>query len=187
MSEYVQIRPDQQWPRYEVFKQDKDGKAHQAVGSVHAADPEHALLNARNIFVRRPSAVSLWVARADHILSRTAEELAADPGWLAAPDEEGELAEYALFRKESQRRSMTFVAHIGDVAAHSAREALRLGIEKFPADEVWVWWVVPLSALHRTDEEDVPSWFEPAVDKKYRNQSSYGFVSSRRQGRKQTG
>ena len=58
---------DTQWPRYEVFKQDKPGKPHEAVGSVHAPDAEMAMLNARNVFVRRPSAVSLWVVAADVI------------------------------------------------------------------------------------------------------------------------
>ncbi|MCX7601844.1 MAG: phenylacetic acid degradation protein, partial [Meiothermus sp.] len=67
---------DTQWPRWEVFKQDTPSKPHQAVGSVHAADPQHALLTARNIFARRPQAVSMWVARADDIFSWTKEEIA---------------------------------------------------------------------------------------------------------------
>ena len=43
---------DTQWPRWEVFKQDTPKKPHQAVGTVHATDPEHALLTARNVFAR---------------------------------------------------------------------------------------------------------------------------------------
>ena len=72
---------DSQWPRWEVFKQDTLSKPYQAVGSVHAADPEHALLNARNVFVRRPQAVSLWVAPADTIFSMTEEELEKNLDW----------------------------------------------------------------------------------------------------------
>ena len=183
MSEYVQVRPDQQWPRYEVFKQDRPGKPHQAVGTVHAADPAHALLNARNVFVRRPSAVSLWVVRADQIMSRTAQELAENPDWLEAESESGEQTSYLLFNKASQRRSMTFVEHVGEVQAVSARAALRKGIAEYGNDKVWVWWVIPAGAFHRSNDEDIESWFEPARDKNYRNQSSYGFVSARRQGK----
>ena len=185
MSDYVQPRPDQQWPRYEVFKQDRYDRPHQAVGTVHAADPAHALLSARNVFVRRPAAVSLWVVAADQILSRTAQELAEDPAWLAAPDDEpGPAIPYFIFRKDSQRRSMTFVEHVGEIEACSAREALREAIDCFAAADVWVWWVVPAGAIQRSDDEDIESWFNPAVDKTYRNQSSYGFVSARRSSRK---
>ena len=47
-------------------------KVHQAVGSVHAADPQHALFTARSVFARRPAAVSLWAVREDDILLRDA-------------------------------------------------------------------------------------------------------------------
>ena len=187
MSDYVQPRPDRQWPRYEVFKQDRLDKPHQAVGTVHAADPAHALLSARNLFVRRPAAVSLWVVAAEAILRRTAEELAADPAWLSAPDDDtGEAIPYFIFCKQSQRRSMTFVEHIGEVEACSAREALRAAVDRFGTADAWVWWVVPAGAIQRSDDEDIESWFAPAVDKTYRNQSSYGFVSARRPSRRAT-
>ena len=45
-----------EWPRFEVIKQDTERSLPQMVGSVHATDPEHALLVARHVFVRRPSA-----------------------------------------------------------------------------------------------------------------------------------
>jgi ring-1,2-phenylacetyl-CoA epoxidase subunit PaaB len=66
---------DTQWPRYQVFLQEKQGEPHQDAGSVHAPDPEMALLNARDVFVRRPECVSLWVVEANRIYSRTAEGL----------------------------------------------------------------------------------------------------------------
>ena len=58
-----------------MFKQDAAGKVHQAVGSVHATDPEHALFTARSVFARRPAAVSLWAVREHDICSMTREEL----------------------------------------------------------------------------------------------------------------
>ena len=70
--------PDTQWPRYEVFQQSRPGGPYQSVGSVHAPDAEIALQNARDVFVRRPQTVSLWVVPAEQILARTQEELEED-------------------------------------------------------------------------------------------------------------
>lgn len=169
---------DTQWPRWEVFKQDSPRKPHQAVGTVHAPDAETALLEARNVFVRRPSAVSLWLCRADVVFSRTAEQLA-----VAAPptDATGELQTYLIFRKTNQRRSMTFVDHAGEVEATSPEQALAHAVQTFAADgPTWVWWVVPAAAVMRSDDVDPAAWFAPALNKKYRQQSAYGFVSPRR-------
>jgi len=166
-----------QWPRWEVFKQDAPGKPHQAVGSVHAVDPQHALVTARSVFARRPNAVSMWVVPATSILARTAEELEGEvPG--AGPA--GTTERFLVFRKTSHRRSMTFVDHAGEVEATSPEEALGLARERFQAAPTLAWWIVPASALTRSDESDeaVESWFAPARDKTYRQQSAYGLVGS---------
>ena len=174
---------DTQWPRYEVFKQDKDGKPHEAVGSVHAPDGEMALLNARDVFVRRPSAVSLWVVPDSAIYSVTAEELAAG---IALP-EAGETQSFLVFTKRSQRRSMTFVKHVGEVTAVTPQHALQQAIthEEFEPDKVWVWWIVPATAVTRSDDDEatIASMFTPAHDKTYRQQAHYGFVSPTRKTR----
>ncbi len=179
---------DTQWPRFEVLKQDAPGKPHQAVGSVHAPDLEMALLMARDVFVRRPRCHSLWVAPAEAIFSVTQEELDAHPPWLTAPTAaEADETTYLVFRKTSQRRSMTFVEHVGDVTASSPQAALRLGLTRFAAVPTWVWWVIPAGAVAQSQEEDSASWFEPADDKTYRHQSAYGLVSPRRQRRTPAG
>lgn len=169
-----------QWPRWEVFKQDTPRKPHQAVGSVHAPDAETALLTARNVFVRRPKAVSLWIAPAEAILSVTREELA---NGIENADEHSLSATYFVFNKTSQRRSMTFVDYVGEVTATSAYDALQVAIAQFGDDGVWVWWIVPQDEIIESAETDIASWFAPAKDKKYRQQSAYGFVSPRRKGR----
>jgi ring-1,2-phenylacetyl-CoA epoxidase subunit PaaB len=171
---------DTQWPRYEVFKKDNERKVHEAVGSVHAPDLEMALLAARNVFVRRPSAVSLWVVAAEAILSRTAEELAADPPVLS--EVRGETETFLVFTKQSQRRSMTFVKHVGEVRADTAVSALARAYHDpaFEPEGVFVWWVVPSTAVLRSDDENIESMFAPAKDKTYRQQSAYGFISPRR-------
>ncbi len=60
---------DTEWPVWEVFQQEKRGDPHIHVGSVHAPDAELALLEAREQYVRRGTAVSLWVAPADAIVA----------------------------------------------------------------------------------------------------------------------
>lgn len=174
---------DTQWPRYEVFKQDKANKVHEAIGSVHASDDQMALLNARDVFVRRPSAVSLWVVPAEEILTVTAEELAtAEPGDLLLMEDEGEQERFVVCNRRTQRRSMVAVSYVGEVTAGSKEEALRLALadEAFGGADVWVWWVFPQAAVTASEEDDVASMFAPALDKTYRQQSAYGFVGPRR-------
>jgi len=170
---------DTQWPRWEVFKQDTPHKPHQAVGSVHAADPQHALLTARNIFARRPQAVSMWVVRADDIFSRTKEELAADPVNMES-EKTAALRPYVVFRKTSHRRSMTFVDYVGEVSARSPEEALKQARAKFTDVEALAWWIVPADRLTKSDpsNETIESWFAPAKEKTYKQQQYYATVGS---------
>lgn len=58
---------DTQWPVYEVFHQPTRGDAHVHVGSVHATDPEMALLLAKEQYARRQACVNLWVVPAESI------------------------------------------------------------------------------------------------------------------------
>ena len=171
---------DTQWPRYEVFKQDSPDKPHQAVGSVHAPDGEAALLLARDVFVRRPKCVSLWVAPAGAIFSRTHQELETEP--LAEPIPAGTAPQlYHIFRKSNQRRAMTFVDWLGQLEAQSASQALHQAIAQFNDEPAYVWWVVPEAAIVRSQEEDVESLFALQQNKSYRHQSAYGTVAPTRQ------
>lgn len=176
---------DTQWPRWEVFKQDSPNKLHQSVGSVHAVDSEHALLNAREVFARRPKAVSMWVARADAIFALTAEEWTENPNWH---EEEGQaearpMQSYTVFRKSNQRRGMTFVDYVGEVEATTLKQALQQAMTRFTDTPAFAWWVVPTQAIARSDADVVESWFAPAATKTYKQQSAYGLVSSRRKGK----
>ena len=67
----------QEWPLYEVFIRSKSGLSHRHAGSVHAADDQMALDNARDTYTRRNEGVSIWVVRSDRIV-------ASDPGEAAA-------------------------------------------------------------------------------------------------------
>ena len=72
------------WPLYEVFVRGKRGLNHVHVGSLHAADDEMALHNARDVYTRRNEGVSLWVVRADHITASSPAE--KDPFFAPAGD-----------------------------------------------------------------------------------------------------
>ena len=169
---------DTQWPRYQVFQQDRPDQPHRAVGTVHAADAEMALLNARDVYARRPRWHSAWVVADARIFRKTAEELAAGDAWRQAPP--GSEEPYLVFQKRSQRRSMTFTDHVGEVRAASPQAALALALARFDGDGVTVWWVVAAAAITRSDPADVDSWFEPIREKTYRQQSFYGNVSPAR-------
>lgn len=165
---------DTQWSRFEVFQQSREGAPVHNVGSVHAPDEEMALQNARDVFVRRPQTLRLWVVPAREIFTRTRQELENDPAWReemvtkAVPPKQ-----YHVFRKTSQRRSMNFVSHAGEVEAPTPVQALEKAIELFGDETVYVWWIVPADAVIASDDEDAESMFAPAHDKEFRMPSDY--------------
>jgi ring-1,2-phenylacetyl-CoA epoxidase subunit PaaB len=167
---------DTQWPRFEVFIQEREDRPHQNVGSVHAPDAEMALQNARDVFVRRPDCLSLWVVPAAAILARTAEQLAAEPPEDDAPVDADE-EPYLVFQKQGQRRAMTFVRHAGEVRASSPVEALQRAMTTFASPAIFVWWVCPAGAIVASGGEDVASMFAPAQEKSYRLPHEYRVVS----------
>jgi len=56
-----------EWPLFEVFVRSKNGLEHRHVGSLHAADEEMALENARDVYTRRQEGVSIWVVASKHV------------------------------------------------------------------------------------------------------------------------
>jgi ring-1,2-phenylacetyl-CoA epoxidase subunit PaaB len=67
----------QEWPLYEVFIRSRSGLSHRHAGSVHAADDEMALNNARDTYTRRSEGVSIWVVRSSQIVASDPAETAA--------------------------------------------------------------------------------------------------------------
>lgn len=57
----------QEWPLWEVFIRSKSGLDHKHVGSLHAADVEMAIENARDVYTRRMEGVSIWVVESKNI------------------------------------------------------------------------------------------------------------------------
>lgn len=58
-----------EWPLWEVFIRSKNGLEHRHVGSLHAADAEMAMSNARDVYTRREEGVSIWVVASKDILA----------------------------------------------------------------------------------------------------------------------
>jgi ring-1,2-phenylacetyl-CoA epoxidase subunit PaaB len=52
---------------WEVFVRARRGISHVHIGSLHAADAETALQNARDVYTRRGEGVSVWVVPSDEI------------------------------------------------------------------------------------------------------------------------
>lgn len=81
-----------EWPLWEVFVRSKKGLEHRHFGSLHAADQEMALKNARDVYTRRKEGVSIWVVPSTAIKASN-------------PDQNGEFFEPA---KDKVYRHPTF-------------------------------------------------------------------------------
>lgn len=68
---------NKEWPLWEVFIRSKNGLAHRHAGSVHAADAQMALENARDLYTRRQEGVSLWVVPSAQIVASDPSEAEA--------------------------------------------------------------------------------------------------------------
>jgi ring-1,2-phenylacetyl-CoA epoxidase subunit PaaB len=170
---------DTQWPRYEVFKQERPAGPYRNAGSVHAPDSEMALENARDVFARRPPSLGLWVIPAGDIFARTAQEL---DWWKPGPVSPGAPAEpYFVFQKNTQRAAETYVVHAGQVEARSPEEALAAAIERFGGRQVFVWWVCPARAVTRSQAADAAPLFASAESKPFRQPQYYRVVSQLQQ------
>jgi ring-1,2-phenylacetyl-CoA epoxidase subunit PaaB len=72
------------WPLWEIFVRSENGLAHKHVGSLHAADAQMAVQNARDLYTRRNEGVSIWVVRSSDVVAADPEESDA----LFAPSED---------------------------------------------------------------------------------------------------
>jgi ring-1,2-phenylacetyl-CoA epoxidase subunit PaaB len=73
---------DTQLPLWEVFTQKDGGSPHEHAGSIHAADAETALQNARDVYGRRGNVVSMWVVPSIEITASPSDQAGPffDPG-----------------------------------------------------------------------------------------------------------
>lgn len=67
-------REGAEWPLWEVFIRSKQGLDHKHVGSLHAADAQMAIENARDVYTRRQEGVSIWVVESKYIHASNPDE-----------------------------------------------------------------------------------------------------------------
>jgi ring-1,2-phenylacetyl-CoA epoxidase subunit PaaB len=130
-----------------------------------------ALLNARDVFVRRPACFSLWIVPANMIFSMTAEELTLRPNWFSEiPKGSRDEDDFHLFEKRTHKG---LNAHIGDIKASSPEEAMKIALETVANRSALVWWIFPASSVTRSTPEDIEALFAPSATKDYRDQSFF--------------
>jgi ring-1,2-phenylacetyl-CoA epoxidase subunit PaaB len=69
-----QITSQSDWPLWEVFIRSKQGLDHKHVGSLHAADAQMAIENARDVYTRRMEGISIWVVESKYIVASNPTE-----------------------------------------------------------------------------------------------------------------
>jgi ring-1,2-phenylacetyl-CoA epoxidase subunit PaaB len=63
------------WPLWEIFVRSRQGLSHKHVGSLHAADAEMAIQNARDVYTRRMEGVSIWVVPSEAISASSPDDM----------------------------------------------------------------------------------------------------------------
>ena len=168
---------DLQLPRYEVLLQVTGASKFVDAGSVHATDPEMALLNARDVFARRPECNAMWVVPVTAIYSRTAEELALQP--LTSPAGIASEETYYIFAKT---KSIAAMSQLGSFTSTSCEAALARAIREFSAgNSNLAWWVIPAGQIYHSQEEDYSSMYAPAFDKVFRMATDFHTHTAMRQ------
>ncbi|MEL7116480.1 MAG: 1,2-phenylacetyl-CoA epoxidase subunit PaaB [Pseudomonadota bacterium] len=76
--------PRHELPLWEIFIRGQHGLNHRHVGSLHAADAEQAILNARDVYTRRNEGVSIWVVKSADVTASSP----SDKGPLFDPSED---------------------------------------------------------------------------------------------------
>lgn len=72
------------WPLYEIFIRSKSGLNHKHVGSLHAADAQMAIENARDVYTRRQEGISIWVVESKNVFASDPAD--SDPFFEPAQD-----------------------------------------------------------------------------------------------------
>ncbi len=73
-GDYAVKKDSTNWPLWEVFIRSKNGLDHKHCGSLHAADAQMAIENARDVYTRRMEGVSIWVVESKNITASNPEE-----------------------------------------------------------------------------------------------------------------
>jgi len=64
------------WPLWEIFIRSKQGLDHKHVGSLHAADAQMAIENARDVYTRRMEGISIWAVESKYVHASNPDDAA---------------------------------------------------------------------------------------------------------------
>lgn len=154
------------WPRWEAFVRQGGSLNHVHSESVHAPDPETALLNARDAYLRRVEGVSLWVIPASEITGWSSDGDTAGSDIAPRPP-----ALWEVFVRH--RRGLAHV-HAGSLPASGPYEAIAKARSVYLTRDTGVSvWVAPAASIHAADPDEASALFEPFADKDYRYPTFY--------------
>ena len=68
------VKRKKEWPLWEIFIRGQHGLSHRHVGSLHAADAEMAINNARDVYTRRNEGNSIWAVQSSQIIASAPAE-----------------------------------------------------------------------------------------------------------------
>ncbi|AMM49983.1 phenylacetic acid degradation b [Rufibacter sp. DG15C] len=156
---------------YEVFHQQKEGKAFTYAGPVHGANEEIAFLFGKEQYSRRAACTGMWIVKTQRVFVTpyvddntsfydTLQELTAKP-------EDAEQT-YEIFHLKKRGKAH---AHAGTVSARSYEHALQVAKQTLntpPVVNVWV--VASQDVLREEQEKDI--WLT-TPEKKYREATAY--------------
>jgi len=148
------------------------------VGSIHAPDSELALLNARDVFARRPGYMAMWVVPASSIYWKTREEISQDAGETSRVFVDGQPQPYHVFGKFKHAGTHEWIATI---TAASPAIALSASMHSLSGRRSPLsWCVYPDSAATKSDPSAAGSFFEPALEKTFRMSTDFRTVTAMR-------
>ena len=71
------VKRKPEWPLWEIFIRGQHGMSHRHVGSLHAADAEMAINNARDVYTRRSEGISIWAVQSTQIIASSPSDKGA--------------------------------------------------------------------------------------------------------------
>src|ERR1700759_4600117 len=74
LNNITKNKDEKNWPLWEVFIRSKQGLDHKHAGSLHAADAQMAIENARDVYTRRNEGLSIWVVESRYIHASNPED-----------------------------------------------------------------------------------------------------------------
>lgn len=167
---------ENKWPLFEVFIRSK--LAHVHAGSLHAADLEMAMTNARDVYTRRKEGISIWVIPSDEIFAWNfdgetinAEQVYEHPQIEEQTEGTDDAKQWEVFFRTKQGLSHK---HVGSSTTDNATDAIKQAIENY-GDSIKITnvWVVPSTKINASDPAESESFYDPAENKLFRHATFY--------------